>query len=159
MIAEAVATQPEVKINLGDIFDGIERQYGALTPDNLLQEASREEHPLHERFEWDDAAAAQTHRLNQARALLRLPRSTVIVNGCRIVSPTYVHDPSLSGNRQGYIPVSRIKSESDMASDAMSAEIDRAAGALRRAHGIAVALGDNDTADTLDAALHSIGRG
>jgi len=42
----------------------------ALTPANLVSAARAESHPLHEYFEWDDAAAGEKYRLLQAYKLI-----------------------------------------------------------------------------------------
>lgn len=45
-------------------------QENGLTAENLLAEASKENNPLHELFEWDDTEAANQYRLFQARVLI-----------------------------------------------------------------------------------------
>lgn len=45
---------------------------GALLPKAVVDEASDPKSPLHAHFDWDDEAAAVAHRLNQARALIRV---------------------------------------------------------------------------------------
>lgn len=47
-------------------------QHSALTPTILVKVASDPQHPLHERFEWDDTIAAHEYRLVQARELIRM---------------------------------------------------------------------------------------
>lgn len=42
-----------------------------LTPRLVLDRARDPQHPLHDRFEWDDAKAAESHRLTQAGDLIR----------------------------------------------------------------------------------------
>jgi hypothetical protein len=42
-----------------------------LTPDDVVKDAKNGNSPLHPFFEWDDSAAAQQHRLSQARGLIR----------------------------------------------------------------------------------------
>lgn len=42
-----------------------------LTPRLVLDRARDPQHPLHDRFEWDDAKAAEKHRLAQAGDLIR----------------------------------------------------------------------------------------
>jgi len=44
---------------------------GQVTPQVVLQDAAQETSPLHTFFTWDDTAAAQKYRLNEARYLLR----------------------------------------------------------------------------------------
>lgn len=44
---------------------------GRLTPEAVVADARSPNSPLHSFFEWDDSAAAQEHRLQQARGLIR----------------------------------------------------------------------------------------
>lgn len=44
---------------------------GVITPAAVVADARPEGSPLHPAFEWDDAAAAEAHRRNQARRLIR----------------------------------------------------------------------------------------
>lgn len=44
---------------------------GEITPQDVLDDAKHGNSPLHSFFEWDDSAAAQSHRLQQARGLIR----------------------------------------------------------------------------------------
>lgn len=55
----------------GEQFEKLEKTVG-LTAQTVL-DANREENtPLHDEFEWDDAVAAELHRLEQARLLIRM---------------------------------------------------------------------------------------
>lgn len=54
----------------------IREEYGALTPANIVEAARDDGHPLHHRFEWDDAIAGEKYRLQQARQLIRVVRET-----------------------------------------------------------------------------------
>lgn len=47
------------------------RQSGPLTPRVVVDEARDAANPLHPAFEWDDAKAADEHRLQQARGIIR----------------------------------------------------------------------------------------
>jgi hypothetical protein len=44
---------------------------GELTPQDILDDARHDNSPLHSFFEWDDSAAAEHYRLQQARGLIR----------------------------------------------------------------------------------------
>jgi hypothetical protein len=44
---------------------------GELTPNDILEDAKNHNSPLHSYFEWDDGKAAEQHRLQQARGLIR----------------------------------------------------------------------------------------
>lgn len=51
------------------------RNRGRLTPEVVVKDATKASSPLHKYFEWDDTKAAEKHRLEQARGLIR----TVVV--------------------------------------------------------------------------------
>lgn len=48
-----------------------QQQKGELEPVNVVDDARNPNSPLHSFFEWDDGAAAELHRLHQARGLIR----------------------------------------------------------------------------------------
>ena len=54
----------------GKEFEKIEKEYGKVTSELLLQNAEPEESPLHELFEWDDAVAGRKYRLSQATNII-----------------------------------------------------------------------------------------
>jgi hypothetical protein len=47
---------------------------GYLEPDDVVQAAKADSHPLHPHFEWDDSVAAHAYRLDQARSIIRIVR-------------------------------------------------------------------------------------
>lgn len=49
----------------------IRKTHGELTPQIVVDEARDEAHPLHPRFEWDDAVAGEAYRKVQAAELIR----------------------------------------------------------------------------------------
>jgi hypothetical protein len=51
-----------------------DEQKGRLTPKAVIAAARDSKHPLHKHFEWDDAKAANSYRLEQARELIRIIR-------------------------------------------------------------------------------------
>lgn len=53
--------------HLQDIYD----QHGALTPALVVEQARPKSHPLHDRFEWDNRAAGEAWRRQQAHELIR----------------------------------------------------------------------------------------
>jgi|SRR5580700_942057 hypothetical protein len=64
---------------IGETLEEIrQRNNGVLKAEVVLEEASAEDHALHNGFTWDDSAAAHKHRLNEAR---RLITSVRVVNG------------------------------------------------------------------------------
>jgi hypothetical protein len=52
-------------------LENLYKRVGKLTPQLVVDEARNKTHPLHDHFEWDDAVAAELHRLEQARSLIR----------------------------------------------------------------------------------------
>lgn len=54
----------------GHEIEKIEKEYGKVTSDLLLQKAEDENSPLHPCFEWDDSVAAHKYRLHQATVLI-----------------------------------------------------------------------------------------
>lgn len=47
------------------------KNHGQLRPRDVVDEARNPKHVLHNHFEWDDGLAADEHRLEQARRLIR----------------------------------------------------------------------------------------
>lgn len=58
-------------MNLRDALQAIYDERGALTPRMVVDEAREPSHPLHPRFEWDDAKAGELYRREQARELIQ----------------------------------------------------------------------------------------
>lgn len=59
---------------LRDELQSIYDQRGQLTPALVVDEARPPEHPLHNRFEWDDSVAGERWRERQAHELIRSVR-------------------------------------------------------------------------------------
>lgn len=55
----------------GERIELIQNKHGKITPQLVLDDARKKASPLHDGFEWDDTVAAEQHRLNQARFILR----------------------------------------------------------------------------------------
>ncbi len=66
-----------------------------LEPELMVVEATNPDHPAHGHFEWDDAVAAHSHRIEQARTLVRRYRIVREDNdGGEISYRRYTHLPS-----------------------------------------------------------------
>lgn len=63
-------------MSLRDHLQRIYDAHQALTPEIVLSEARDPEHPLHNRFEWDDTEAAEKWRRHQAHELITSVRVT-----------------------------------------------------------------------------------
>lgn len=64
---------------IGPVLQSLAEQGGVTTRD-VLDAARSKQSPLHEYFEWDDKVAADLHRLEQARYLMRSVRVRFIEN-------------------------------------------------------------------------------
>jgi hypothetical protein len=60
------------------LIDIAKQNGGLLVVDAVLEEAKREDSPLHAHFEWDDTAAADAHRRYQARVLIQRCKITLV---------------------------------------------------------------------------------
>jgi hypothetical protein len=56
---------------LRDELLAVHQQHGKLTPQLVVDTARDPEHPLHSRFEWNDAVAGESWRRQQAHELIR----------------------------------------------------------------------------------------
>lgn len=72
--------------------------HGRLTPKAVVEAARSNRHVLHKHFEWDDAKAAEAHRLDQARAIIRAIRVEEDASDAE-TAPRAFH--SINGGRGG----------------------------------------------------------
>lgn len=120
-------------------------KHGVLTPEIVVEDAKSKASPLHESFEWDVKKAAQQHWLETARGLIRAVRLQIVNEHTVLSAPYFVRDPRLPTKQQGYMAVSEVRSDSDLARETVADECARAAAAFRRAQEVASAVGvDND---------------
>ncbi len=122
---------------------------GRLTPERVLTDAKRPDSPLHKHFQWDNEKAAEQHRLDQARTLIRTVKINLVINEVRIKAPFYIPDPSNSGREQGYSTVERLREDVVAARQALIAECERASAILRRARLVALAIGMDAEVDNV----------
>jgi hypothetical protein len=132
--------KPIVDVPLEECLAGLLKRNGMIRPDDLVSEAAEPDHPLHGRFEWDDAKAAHEARLYTARKLIASVQMEVTINEVVLEIPVYVHDPRTP--EQGYQAMARIKNKSELAREVVRAEVSAAASALARAEAIAEVLGE-----------------
>lgn len=100
-----------------------EKFKGELTPQDILDDARHDNSPLHSFFEWDDSAAAEHYRLQQARGLIR----AVVAVYAREDKPAvrtraYVHvpEPSAPHYREASHAMSQTKTRKLVLDRAMS---------------------------------------
>src|SRR5262245_5543540 len=113
---------------------------GRLTPSDVIRDARQKTSPLHGFFEWDVKKAAQQHWMDQARQLITSVRVVISTETMKVQSVYYVRDPSAARGEQGYVSVARLRTEREMARDALVSEFARVADMLRRARELAAAL-------------------
>lgn len=71
-----------------------QQQKGEITPEDVIADARNPNSPLHSFFEWDDTAAAEQHRLQQARGLIRSVIAVYVSEDRPAVrAKAYVHIP------------------------------------------------------------------
>ncbi|NIP94019.1 MAG: hypothetical protein GWO24_11420 [Akkermansiaceae bacterium] len=96
------------KIKPGDAakeFERIRKKRGRLSPATILAEARSKTAKLHREFEWNDRAAAETYRKDQARRLLNGLREIEVVRG-KSQEPRRVYVRQESGDNGGiYVPI------------------------------------------------------
>lgn len=128
-------TTHEVKMAL----DALARVHGVVTPEHVVDAARDPESPLHGYFEWDDVEAAEAHRRDQARALLRSWRIRVVTNNVTVDVPAFVRAIE---HRAGYVKIDEMMlSSAERRRSLLIEEFQRAASALRRARDLASVLG------------------
>jgi hypothetical protein len=91
-------------------LDDIALRRGVLTPVVVVEEASSESHPLHDRFEWDDSIAGHEYRVIQAGYLIRSVK--VVVGDERVNAyvslPVRVEVKSISDPKREYVAVDHL---------------------------------------------------
>lgn len=70
-------------------LERIESQYGALTPENILEAAKPEDSLFHALFTWNNQEAARLHRLQEARHLLNNIEVRVVHDGSERRIPVF----------------------------------------------------------------------
>lgn len=97
----ATATGPKIVFRAGSHITGVDPTsaavelerirsvHGSITPRATVDEAAHPDNPIHKAFEWDDAKAADEHRLAQARRLIRAV--CIRTEPKAPLAPIYVH--------------------------------------------------------------------
>lgn len=126
---------------------------GRLTPETVFRDAQDPASPLHALFNWDVNKAAQQYWLDRAREIIRSVHVVIRTHRTIVNTPYYVRDPEAEKQEQGYVAITTVRSEPDLARGVLVAEFSRAADILRRAHEVARAL---DLEDQVDALLTGV---
>lgn len=134
----------------------IYKQHGTITPDLVVSVAKDPHSVLHDFFEWDDQKAGAAFRLQQARQLITSVKINIVTENKMISAVSYVRDPRLPSDEQGYISVASLKTNKDLARDSIRLEFQRAYAHLHRAKTHAEILGMEDQVSSLLNSLEEI---
>ena len=98
----------------GEAVESIIDQHGGVTPEILLQEATKKRSVLHSCFEWDDTVAAQNYRLDQARYILRQIEVVIEREDKEPLRIRAFHCVEDEEQCRRYITITQARSESEM---------------------------------------------
>jgi hypothetical protein len=135
-----------IRVRLGEIE--LENG-GRLTPAAVVADAKNPDSPLHGCFTWDVEKAAQAYWIEQARALITSIQVVQRTDKTSVRTVYYVRDPSAGCGEQGYVSTETLRSDKDMAREAIVAEFSRVADMLRRARELAAVLDAAADVETL----------
>lgn len=113
---------------------------GRLRAADVVADAKKADSPLHDQFEWDTKKAAYAYWIRQARVLITSVTITIHTETTSVKSVYYVRDPEAKADEQGYVSVAQLRSDEDLAREALIAEFTRIADLLRRARELAAAV-------------------
>jgi len=122
---------------------------GRITPEAVVTDARDPKSPLHELFNWDVQKAAEGFWLDRARSIIRSVEVVIKTHRTVVRTPYYVRDPEAERREQGYVAITTVRNEPELARGVLIAEFSRAADILRRAHEVARALELEEEVDKL----------
>lgn len=84
-------------------FDGVYEKKGTLDLDYIHDDVARPNHPLHDRYEWDDTVAGREYRKQQiARDIRTIERVYVGDEGEAASARAYLNNREIGRGRRGY---------------------------------------------------------
>lgn len=93
-----------------DTIEPVIGRDGVCHPAQLVDLSRPEDSPTHPLFEWDDLIAAEAHRVEQARRIIRMiPKPTIEGEASSV--PRYVHIRTVTDDgviRDGYAPTIKV---------------------------------------------------
>jgi hypothetical protein len=129
---------------------------GGITPNLVIKAAEDPNNVLHHLFEWDNSKAGNAYRVDQARQIITSVKINIVTESRTISAVSYVRDPRLSNDQQGYISVAKLKTDKDLAKDSIRYEFQRAYAHLHRAKTHAEILGMEDEVSALLNTLEEV---
>lgn len=130
-------SRPQIIARLAELY----REHGLLTPDLVVADARAKSSPLHSFFEWDNKAAAEGYRRDQARRLIASVRVEITTETRTISAVGYVRHPDAESDMQGYVSTPDLQTDADMARRALRQELKRLDALLDRVQSLADAVG------------------
>lgn len=133
---------------------------GRLTANDVVEDAKNPESPLHDMFDWNVDRAAHQHWLRRAREIIVSIKVVEKVQEERIECVYYVRDPHQEHDQQGYVSLTTLKSEEQLAMDALRQEFLRAKAIFKRARDLSDVLEIRsdvvDVSDRIDMLLERV---
>ena len=145
-------SRKEIDAEISRIYN----ENGSITPDLVIKAAEDPNNVLHHLFEWDNSKAGNAHRVDQARQIITSVKINIVTESRTISAVSYVRDPRLSNDQQGYISVAKLKTDKDLAKDSIRYEFQRAYAHLHRAKTHAEILGMEDEVSALLNSLEEV---
>jgi len=99
-----------IKAGVQEVVIKLYDEFGCVKSSELVEAARPEDSPAHGGFEWDDGAAAEQYRLQQARQWIRIVKVGVSGELERLVHVNCVNVDTLKIEEGYYKPVSVIRS-------------------------------------------------
>ena len=129
-------TSEAIRIRLQHLED----EHGRLTASIVVEDARSPTSPLHSEFDWDVERAALRHWIERAREIIRSVHVVVETTKTEIRVPFYLRDPEMPTNKQGYVSLDHLRTDDDLAREALRYELTRAIGYMQRAEDVAAVL-------------------
>ena len=145
-------SRKEIDAEISRIYN----ENGSITPDLVIKAAEDPNNVLHHLFEWDNSKAGNAHRVDQARQIITSVKINIVTESRTISAVSYVRDPRLSNDQQGYISVAKLKTDKYLAKDSIRYEFQRAYAHLHRAKTHAEILGMEDEVSALLNTLEEV---
>jgi len=117
--------------DVGEALEQLEVKPGDYHRTEEVMEVARDpDSPLHRCFEWDDSVAAELHRLNQCRQMLRSIACVIVKNEKPEKRPIYIHVTDEDGPR--YVNADRVASDERLKKSAVEEALTALGGWRRR---------------------------
>ncbi len=116
---------------LRDQLAAVYTEHGRLTPRLLVDTARPDDHPLHNRFEWDNRVAGEKYRRVQAAELIRSVRVEYV---SATVEPVRTFHSVTRADGTTYAPVEEIAAD-EVATATLLRQMRRDVAALQRRYG------------------------